>query len=102
MEQVVFYGVSLTKTHEVASDFTLTVLHLLDGDRDLHGFPIATLGSVPAVGETPSVTGSDAVVVGAGAGDVPMLRFVSRTAATLNVGCFDTGSHAVIVSSFAA
>jgi hypothetical protein len=47
-------------------------------------------------------TGADAVVVGAVDGLSPSPIFVTRTAATLNIGCFETGSHTVIVSSFDA
>jgi hypothetical protein len=44
------------------------------------------------------VAGAEAAVVGAGAGPSPGRTFVTRQAAVLNVGCFDTGSHTVMVS----
>ncbi|KLU09664.1 hypothetical protein ABL57_11010 [Kocuria sp. SM24M-10] len=50
----------------------------------------------------PPRAGREAVVVGAGAGPVASATLVTRTAAVLNTGCFETGSHSVRVSSLAA
>ncbi len=56
------------------------------------------MGPVPG-----SPVGAEAVVVGAGAGVPPAsATFVTRAAAILKSGCFETGSHSVKVSSFAA
>ena len=49
-----------------------------------------------------SSTGADAVVSGAGANPSPARTRWTQTAATLNSGCLETGSHAVRVSSLAA
>src|SRR4051794_6421180 len=81
--QVVFDRMSLTEPYEVTTKLPLAVLDRADCGCDLHDR-------------------ADAVVKGAGAGPSPTAIFSSRTAATLNVGCFDTGSHAVMVRSLAA
>src|SRR5215217_6084511 len=47
-------------------------------------------------------TGAEAVCVGAGAGPAPSRTNSTFTTAVLNIGCFETGSQAVTVSSFAA
>jgi hypothetical protein len=58
---------------------------------------------VAGTGKRPGAPdGRDAVVVGAGAGPVASPIFSTFTAAFLNSGCFETGSHSVKVSSFAA
>jgi hypothetical protein len=44
---------------------------------------------------------AEAVLVGAGAGPSPLRSRVTRQAAVLKVGCLETGSHTVIVSSLA-
>src|SRR4051794_11143154 len=80
--QIVFERVSLAEPYEMFCELTLDVLQLLEHRRDVHV--------------------DDAVVVGAGAAPSPEATFVSRTAAALTVGCFETGSHAVSVSSLAA
>ena len=55
-----------------------------------------------AHGSAPPGRRADAVVSGAGAGPSPAATRVTRTAPPLKAGCFDTGSHAVTVSWFAA
>src|SRR5215212_5019359 len=84
------------------------VIHLV-----LDGEPLADLdvlvgeillGAVQlAQRETDLVHAGAAVTSGAGARSPPAsASFSTRTAAVLNSGCFDTGSHRVIVNSFAA
>jgi hypothetical protein len=65
---------------------------------------VASASGPPTVGGTVAgSSGAGAPTVGAGAGrPPPAATFATRTAGTLKRGCFDTGSHSVIVSSFAA
>lgn len=55
----------------------------------------------PRVGGTGAPAGSEAVVVGAGAGPSPPAAFTTRQAAVLKYGCLETGSQMVMVSSLA-
>jgi hypothetical protein len=72
--------------------------------RQASGDAVASAAVPPAVGGTvDGSSGAGAPTVGAGDGEPPLAAtLVTRTAATLNRGCFDTGSQAVIVASFAA
>src|SRR4051794_40253160 len=71
----------------------------LRGVGGVVGAPPA-VGSGPVAGAEP-VAGADAAVVGAGAGPSPARSLVTRHAAVLKYGCLETGSHTVMVSSFA-
>ena len=63
----------------------------------------ASASDPPVVSGIPSgLAGREAVVVGAGDGPVAFATFAILTAAFLNSGCFETASHSVTVSSFAA
>jgi hypothetical protein len=77
---------------QLVEEVALRVLGVLDRHMELHE---------PACCE--ATLGSDAVVVGAGAGTPPdPAILVTRTAALFKIGCFETGSQAAMVSSFAA
>src|ERR671920_2370482 len=62
--------------------------------------PTVSVGVEPPA---PAATGAEAVVVGAGEGTPSAsATFDTLAAATLKIGCLETGSQSVIVSSFAA
>ena len=80
----------LRDVQEFVRDASLRLLDLLDRLPELH--PRDAAGVISEIG-------CEAVIVGAGDGAPPddaTLR--TRTAADLRSGCFDTGSHARIVS----
>jgi hypothetical protein len=107
-EDVGLVAVRRTDFAEGSSQVVLCLVEQAEIVGEMHrqasGAAVASAADPPTVGgAADGSSGAGAPTVGAGDGEPPpAATFVTRTAATLKRGCFDTGSQAVIVTSFAA
>ena len=90
VEDVGFLGVAPGHLAERLRQGLLPLVDQPDVGREVHR------------GQPSLLAGADAVLSGAGDAPFPRETRVTLTAPPLKAGCFDTGSQAVMVSSFAA